>query len=168
MDKIFSYFAGNTNSMTLTLVTVVMCVLLVFIVLLMYIPAITRKIFPKFGYAKYSDYLPFDKVYNDNSLSMQDGSFVRIYKIKGVQNSLMDDKNREKLLDLRAQLFNQIQDPDVCLRFFTIRDFLSEKTNYEFDNRVLQEIYNKWNNQGLKIYTNNYYVNVIELVFPAK
>jgi len=158
MEKIFDYFAGNTNSMVMTFVIIAMSVLLVFIVLLVYIPAITKKIFPKFGYAKYSDYLPFNTVYSDNSLSMTDGSLVRVYKIKGIQTSMMDDKNLEKLLDLRTQLFNQIQDPDVYLRFFTIRDFISEKTNYEFDQPVLQKIYDKWNNQGLKIYTNTYYV----------
>ena len=116
MEKLFNYFAGNTNSTTLTLVIIAMCVLLVFIILLIYIPTLTKKIFPKFGYVKYSDYLPFNKVYTDNSLSMDDGTLVHVYKIKGVQTSMMDDKNREKLLDLRAQLFNQIQDPDVCLR----------------------------------------------------
>ena len=158
MDKLFNYFAGNTNSMTITFVIISMCVLLVFIGLLAYIPVITKKLFPKFGYAKYSDYLPFNKVYTDNSLSTTDGSLVRVYKINGIQTSLMDDKNREKLLDLRTQLFNQIQDPDVYLRFFTIRDFISEKTNYEFDQATLQKIYDKWNNQGLKIYNNSYYV----------
>ena len=158
MEKLFNYFAGNMNSMTLTFVIIAMCVLLVFIILLAYIPAITKKVFPKFGYAKYSDYLPFENVYSDDSLSTNDGSLVRVYKIKGVQTSMMDDKNREKLLDLRAQLFNQIQDSGVYLRFFTIRDFMAEKTNYEFDQPVLQKIYDKWNNQGLKIYTNDHYV----------
>lgn len=158
MEKIFDYFAGNINSMTLNLVIVVMLVLLIFIILLMYIPLLTKKFLPEFGYAKYSDYLPFDKVYSDNSLSMTDGSLVRIYKIKGVQTSMMDNENLGKLLDLRAQLFNQIQDPSVCLRFFTIRDKVDEKTNYEFDQPVLQKIYDKWNNQGLKIYNNSYYL----------
>ncbi len=158
MDKFFSYFAGNTNSMTMTFVIIAMSVLLVFIVLLAYIPVITKKLFPKFGYSKYADYLPFYKVYKDNTLSTTDGSLVRVYKIAGIQTNLMDDKNREKLLDLRTQLFNQIQDPDVYLRFFTIRDFISEKTNYEFDQPTLQKIYDKWNNQGLKIYTNTYYL----------
>lgn len=158
MEKIFDYFAGNINSMTLNLVIVVMLVLLVFIILLMYIPLLTRKFLPKFGYKKYSDYLPFDKVYSDNSLSMTDGSLIRIYKIKGVQTSMMDNENLGKLLDLRAQLFNQIQDPSVCLRFFTIRDKVDEKTDYEFDQPVLQKIYDKWNNQGLKIYNNSYYL----------
>lgn len=158
MEKIFDYFAGNINSMTLNLVIVVMLVLLVFIILLMYIPLLTKKFLPEFGYVKYSDYLPFDKVYSDNSLSMTDGSLVRIYKIKGIQTSMMDDENLEKLLDLRTQLFNQIQDPSVCLRFFTIRDKVDEKTNYEFDQPVLQKIYDKWNNQGLKIYNNIYYL----------
>ena len=158
MEKIFDYFAGNINSMTLNLVIVVMLVLLIFIILLMYIPLLTKKFLPEFGYAKYSDYLPFDKVYSDNSLSMTDGSLVRIYKIKGVQTSMMDNENLGKLLDLRAQLFNQIQDPSVCLRFFTIRDKVDEKTDYEFDQPVLQKIYDKWNNQGLKIYNNSYYL----------
>ena len=155
MEKLFNYFAGNNDSMILTLVVISMCALLIFLVLLVYIPVITRKIFPNFGYTKYSDYLPFDKVYKDDSLSTEDGSLVRVYKIRGIQTSIMDEKNQEKLLDLRTQLFNQIQDPSVFLRFFTIRDFVDEKTNYEFDQPVLQEIYNKWNNQGLKIYNNS-------------
>ena len=158
MEKLFNYFAGNNDSMTLTLVVISMCILLVFLVLLAYIPAITRKIFPKFGYVKYSDYLPFSRVYKDNSLSTEDGSLVRVYKIRGIQTNIMDEKNLEKLLDLRSQLFNQIQDPSIYLRFFTIRDYRNEKTDYEFDQPVLQKIYDKWNNQGLKIYNNSYYV----------
>ena len=160
MEELFNYFAGNTNSMTLILVIVAMSVLLVFIVFLMYIPALTKKILPKFGYAKYSDYLPFAGVYDDNSIGIKDGSLVRVYKINGKQTSMMDEKNREKLLDLRAQLFNQIQDPDVYLRFFSVRDRADEKTNYEFHQPVLQKIYDKWNNQGLKIFINSYYVVV--------
>ena len=160
MEKLFSYFAGNNDSMTLTFVIIAMAVVLVFLVLLIYIPIITKNIFPKFGYTDYADYLPFKKVYNDNSLSTTDGSLVRVYKINGIQTNIMDDKNKEKLLDLRAQLFNQIQDPDVYMRFFTIRDHINEKTDYEFDQSTLQKIYDKWNNQGLKIYNNSYYVVV--------
>ena len=93
MEKLFNYFAGNTNSMTLTLVIIAMAAVLVFLVLLAYIPTITKKVFPKFGYTKYSDYLPFDTVYSDDSLSTDDGALVRVYKIKGMQTSMMDDKN---------------------------------------------------------------------------
>ena len=158
MEQLFNYFAGNNNSMTLTFVIITMSILLAFIVLLAYIPAITKKILPKFGYLKYSDYLPFKDVYKDDSVSLTDNSLIRVYKINGVQTSMIDDENREKLLDLRAQLFNQIQDPDVYLRFFTIRDFMEEKTDYEFHQPVLQKIYDKWNSQGLKIFNNSYYV----------
>ena len=158
MEKLFSYFAGNSDSMTMTLVIITMAVILVFLVLLVYIPTITGKVFPKFGYLKYSDYLPFNRVYSDDSLSTNDGSLVRVYKINGLQTSMMSGDMREKMLDLRAQLFNQISDPDVYLRFFTIRDFIDQKTDYEFDQPTLQKIYDKWNNQGLKIYSNNYYV----------
>lgn len=158
MEQIFNYFAGNNASADLVFATVIISAFLVFLILLIYIPLITKKFFPKFGYMKYSDYLPFDKVYRDDSLSITDGSLVRVYRINGIQNNIMDDKNREKFLDLRAQLFNQIQDPSVCFRFFTVRDFVDEKRNYEFDQKTLQMIYNKWDNQGLKIYNNTYYV----------
>ena len=158
MEYLFNYFAGNNTSTMLTLIVIAMSVLLVFIVLLIYLPVLTKKILPKFGYTKYSDYLPFRTVYNDDSLSTDDGSLIRVYKINGVQTSMMDEKNNEKLLDLRTQLFNQIQDPAVYIRFFTVRDAADEKTNYEFHQPVLQSIYDKWNNQGLKIFTNTYYV----------
>jgi type IV secretion system protein VirB4 len=158
MEKLFEYFAGSIDSMSLTLIVIAMSVLLIFIFLLIYIPVLTRRILPHFGYIKYSDYLPFDRVYKDDSLSMNDGSLVRVYKIGGIQTSIMDDKNLGKLLDLRAQLFNQIQDPNVYMRFFTVRNRSDEKTDYEFHQPVLQKIYDKWNNQGLKIFTNTYYL----------
>ena len=158
MDFLFNYFAGDNSSMSLVLIIMAMAVVLVFIGLLIYIPALTKKILPKFGYVKYSDFLPFKNVYKDDSLSINDGSLVRVYKINGIQTSMMDNENREKLLDLRAQLFNQIQDPNVYMRFFTIRDKIDEKTNYEFHQPTLQKIYDKWNNQGLRIFNNNYYV----------
>lgn len=158
MEYLFDYFAGSNTSTILTFVIIAMSILLVFIVLLIYLPVLTKKILPKFSYAKYSDYLPFRTVYNDDTMSTDDGSLMRVYKINGVQTSMMDEKNNEKLLDLRTQLFNQIQDPAVYIRFFTIRDAADEKTNYEFHQPVLQSIYDKWNNQGLKIFTNTYYV----------
>ena len=43
MEELFNYFAGNTDSMTLTLVIIAMSVLLVFLILLAYIPTLTKK-----------------------------------------------------------------------------------------------------------------------------
>jgi len=158
IEKLFEYFAGNSNSTILTFVIIAMSVVLFFMVLLMYIPYLNRKLLPKFGYSRYSDYLPFDKVLSDDILSMTDGSVLRVYKLAGIQTSMKDDTEKEKLLDLRTQLFNQIQDTDVYMRFFTVRDRIDEKTDYEFHQPVLQKIYDKWNNQGLKIFSNSYYV----------
>lgn len=152
----FEYFAGTSFPITLTIL--VMLSIFVFIILMIYIPTLTRKIFPKFGYAKYANYLPFKNVYNDNSMSLTDGSLIRVYRVAGIQTSMQDEKTKEKFLDLRAQLFNQIRDPNVVMRFYMIRDAADEKTNYEFDQPVLQAIYNKWQSQGLKIFLNNYYV----------
>ncbi len=153
----FKYFVGDAN-LSVTMAIIVMAVLFMFVLLLIYIPTLTRKIFPKFGYAKYSNYIPFDKVYTDNSMSLTNGGFVRVYKITGLQTSMQDDKTKEKFLDLRAQLFNQIKDSGVFLRFYTIRDAAQENTNYEFNQKTLQRIYDKWRSQGLKIFFNNHYV----------
>ena len=54
MNNFFEYFAGGEFTVTTTIM--VMMVLVVFLGLMMYVPALTRKIFPKFGYAKYANY----------------------------------------------------------------------------------------------------------------
>ena len=156
IDGFFDYFAGS--GFQLTLFILAMAVLFVFIVLLIYIPTLVKRVFPRFGYAKYASYLPFGKVFNDDSMQLTDGSLIRVFRVSGVQTSMQDEKTKEKFLDLRAQLFNQIRDPNVVLRFYMTRDAADENTNYEFDQPVLQRIYNKWRGQGLKIFLNNYYI----------
>ena len=156
MNGFFEHFAGT--GFPITSMILVMAVVFVFIILMMYVPLLTKKIFPKFGYVRYAQYLPFNTVYTDNSLTLTDGSVLRVYRVSGVQTSMQDGATREKFLDLRAQLFNQIRDPNVVLRFYMVRDAVDENTNYEFDQPVLQKIYNKWKSQGLQIFSNNYYI----------
>ncbi len=156
-NQIFEYFAGSSD-FPITLTVLVMVVVVVFIALMLYLPVLTRKIFPKFGYSSYSDYLPFKNVKKDNTLVLNDDSVVRVYHLDGVQTGLQDDETRARFLDLRASLFNQIKDPNVVLRFFTTRDAVNENVNYEFHQPTLQMIYDKWKNQGLKIFSNNYYI----------
>ena len=153
----FDYFAGSSD-FPITLTILVVAVVFVFVALMLFLPMITRKVFPKFGYMRYSDYLPFDGVRDDDSLQISDGSLVRVYHLDGLQTSMQDDATREKFLDLRASLFNQIHDPNVILRFFTTRDAVVENMDYEFHQPTLQMIYNKWKSQGLNIFSNNYYV----------
>ena len=158
IPEFFKYFAGNGFSNTITLTVMAVAVIFVFIVLLMYVPTIVKHVFPKFGYKHYAEYIPFTTVYTDNSIELSDGCLIRVYSIAGVQTGMQTDEQREKFLDLRAQLFNQIHDPNVVLRFFTTRDAVAENTDYEFDQPVLQKIYDKWHSQGLKIFLNNYYI----------
>ena len=156
MEGFFGYFAGGGYSITMTIL--VMVVVFLFIILMMYLPALTKRVFPNFGYAHYANYLPFKTVYTDDSLELTDGSLVRVYRVSGVQTSMQDDVTREKFLDLRAQLFNQIHDNTVTMRFFMVRDATNDNMDYEFDGPVLQGIYNKWRSQGLRIFSNNYYI----------
>ena len=152
----FNYFAGSGFQITLTVL--VMLAIFVFIILIVYTQILGRKVFPKFGYSKYADYLPFKNVYDDNTMSLSDGGLIRVYHIAGIQTSMQDNKTKEKFLDLRAQLFNQIRDPNVVLRFYMVRDAVEDNMNYEFHQPTLQKIYNKWRGQGLKIFLNDYYV----------
>jgi len=140
-SEIFNYFAGSGFTLTMTIMA--LAVLLVFIVLLIYIPTLSRRVFPRFGYSKYANYLPFKTVYDDNSMSLTDGSLIRVYRIAGIQTSMQDEATKLKFLELRAQLFNQIRDRSTVLRFYTIRDAADENLKYEFDQPVLQKIYNK-------------------------
>ncbi|MDR0804066.1 MAG: hypothetical protein LBO08_03200 [Rickettsiales bacterium] len=143
----------------ITLIVLAIAVIALFVVLSLYLPLLTRVIFPKFGYRKYSDYLPFYSVINDNlSIKLNNGTFVRGYSFNGTQASMQDETARAQYLDLRASLLNQIKDSGIILRFLTTRDFMSEKTDYEFGNDVLQKIYNQWNSSGLKMFSNRHFV----------
>ena len=155
-SEIFNYFAGS--GFTLTMIIMAMAVLLLFIIMLIYVPTLARRVFPHFGYAKYANFLPFKTVYEDNSMLLTDGSLIRVYRIAGIQTSMQDEATKAKFLDLRAQLFNQIRDRSVVLRFYTVRDAADENLKYEFGQPVLQKIYNKWQGQGLKIFLNSYYI----------
>ncbi len=156
MNGFFEYFAGS--GFPVTTMIMVIAVIFIFVVLMMYLPTLTRRILPKFGYKHYARYLPFQTVYNDDSLELSDGSLLRVYSVAGIQTSMQDATTREKFLELRTQLFNQIRDPNVVMRFFMTRDATDENTDYEFDQPVLQKIYNKWQAQGLRIFLNNYYI----------
>ncbi len=156
MNGFFEYFAGS--GFPVTTMIMVIAVIFIFVVLMMYLPALTRRILPQFGYKRYARYLPFQTVYNDDSLELSDGSLLRVYRVAGVQTSMQDAATREKFLELRTQLFNQIRDPNMVMRFFMTRDATDENTDYEFDQPVLQKIYDKWQAQGLRIFLNNYYI----------
>lgn len=156
MNGFFEYFAGGSFPITITIMA--MAVVFVFVLMLMYVPTLARRIFPRFGYSNYASYLPFKTVYTDNSIELTDGRLLRVYRVAGVQTSMQDEATREKFLDLRTALFNQIRDPNVVMRFFMIRDAADENTDYDFDQPVLQKIYDRWRDQGLKIFLNNYYI----------
>lgn len=156
MNGFFEYFAGS--GFPVTTMIMVIAVIFIFVVLMMYLPTLTRRILPQFGYKRYSRYLPFRTVYNDDTLELSDGSLLRVYRVTGVQTSMQDAATREKFLELRTQLFNQIRDQNVVMRFFMTRDATDENTDYEFDQPVLQKIYDKWQAQGLRIFLNNYYI----------
>ena len=158
MNDFFRFFAGGGISDTMTLTVMAVAVIFAFIILMMFVPTIIKYIFPKFGYKHYAEYIPFKTVYTDDSIELDDGCLVRVYSVAGVQTSMQTEENRAKFLDLHAQIFNQIHDPNVIMRFFTVRDAAGENTNYEFDQPVLQKIYDKWHSQGLKIFLNNYYI----------
>ena len=152
-----SFFVSDIFPMTPFVLA--LTVLLFFLILLLYTPLITKFVLPMFGYRKYSNYLPFKSILDDTiTARLQNGALIRVYKLAGVQTSMHDTVTRAQFLDLRAQLFNQINDSNVTLRFFTIRDDAEDKTDYEFDQQVLQMIYDRWQSQGLKIFKNSYYL----------
>jgi len=157
MEEVLKFFVTDTLPITPLILAAVL--LLLFIVLSMYSGLVSKVILPAFGYSKYSRYLPFESILSDEAtVKLRNGALVRAFGFSGIQTSMKDMAEKEKLLDLRAQLLNQIRDPNVTLRFFTIRDKESDKTDYEFDQPTLQKIYNQWNNQGLKIFRNRYYL----------
>jgi len=159
MDGFFEIFTKSDFVMTNILFAGLL--VLTFFVLLLYLPLLSKVFFPSFGYKKYSDYLPFEQIMPDGlTVKLKDGSLVRAFRIPGVQNGMKTDAELTRLFEIKQNLFNQIKDTGATLRFYTIRTADNTKTDYEFDQPVLQRIYNKWNAQGLKIFDNTNYMTI--------
>ena len=157
MIDFFNFFIKNDFAMTAGLFAGLG--LLVFFALLIYMPMLGKLFFPSFGYRKYSDYLPFDSILPDNaSVRLKDGSVARAFLIDGIQNGMLIEAQKERLFEQKKMLFNQIKDNGAVLRFFTIRARAPYDGDYEFDQNVLQRIYNRWKRQGLKIFDNKNYL----------
>jgi type IV secretion system protein VirB4 len=159
MNEFINFFVSNLY--TPTTIVIMAAIILLCIIMYFYSDTLIKSVLPNFGYNKYSDYLPFSSIYSDNSsVGLIDGSVVCGYKLQGLQTSILSEESKEKFLGLRASLLNQIKDQSVTLRFFITRDADIQKTDYEFDQPTLQKINDKWNNQGLKIFKNSYYLIV--------
>ena len=156
LNNYFKYFI--TNNFSLTIFIIVMLILILSFILIIYSSFLKKNIFPKFSYKKFSDYLPFKTLYSDNSLMLSNNSLIKVYKLSGIQTGMQIEDVKKQFLDLRTRFFNQINDSNVILRFFTIRNTSKDEDLYEFDNIVSQKIYDKWQTQGLKIFTNNFYI----------
>ena len=139
LNDFFEYFAGGGFQITLTVLVV--AVILVFLVLMMYVPVLTRKIFPKFGYAKYSNYLPFGTVFNDNSMQLTDGSLIRVYRVAGLQTSMQDDATKEKFLDLDTAFYAKKGNgyPKIC--FLCEYDAIKSKGGHITGHNLLTTIW---------------------------
>ncbi len=159
MQQFMNLFVQDIMPMNLTIIG--LGLVLIFLILLFIIPILSNMLFPAFSYSSFAKYLPFKQPFKDKvSIELNDGGLVRVYKLKGVQTSLQDQQQKEQFLDLRAQLFQQIKDPNITFRFFMLREKMSVKTDYTFDEPVLQKIYDKWNSQGIKVFDNQYYLVV--------
>ena len=157
MLEFFDFFIKSDLQLTGALF--VLMTLIIFLILLFYSPLLSRVFFPPFGYKRYSDYLPFDKIMGDGAtIALKDGTLVRAFSIRGVQNGMLDDGQKEQLFALRRQLFNQVKDPLAIMRFYSVRTKTAADSDYEFDHSVLQSIYNKWKKQGVKVFDNKNYL----------
>lgn len=153
----FDFFVKSDFQMTDYLF--VGLLILILFVLIFYTSLLSKLFFPAFGYKKYSDYLPFEKIVGDNmTIRLKGDGLVRAFRIGGIQNAMNDKSTEQRLFEIKQSLFNQIKDNNIVLRFYTIRSKTNYDDDYEFDQPILQKIYNKWKKQGLKIFDNQHYL----------
>ena len=73
MQDFLSFFVSDIS--TPTTLVMVGAVILFVIIMYFYSNILSKMILPRFGYRKYSDYLPFSSIYSDNTtIGLLDGS----------------------------------------------------------------------------------------------
>ncbi len=138
---------------------IIAIIIILFIIILFVLPKIGEIIFPNFSFSSFARYIPFSKPSKDNySVYSGNNTISRVFSFYGVQTDIQTEDQKQQFLDMRAMLLEQIKDPNVIVRIFMIREGLNIKTDYKFDDVILQKIYNQWNEKAVKIFNNKYYI----------
>ncbi|MDR2685980.1 MAG: hypothetical protein LBB23_04380 [Rickettsiales bacterium] len=157
MENLINVFTANSDY--ITLLSVMGGLFTLFILFLLYASVLSKILFPKFGFLRYGNYLPFMNALEDDiTITLKNKHYARIYKISGVQLAMQDENKRAQYFDLRSRFLNMAGVDGATLRFFMTRTKDDARTNFEFDEKILQEIHDAWNSQGMKLYKNEHYM----------
>ncbi len=117
-------------------------------------------ILPKPRETRLSDFLPFERLDEDGcTIHLRNGSFARVYEVKGVDSTLMSPDDRMMLTSARKRWIDSMAELEVVIRMFTIRDKVQLDTMESFrDNKLLHEIDELWMKNMHRVFKNRHYI----------
>lgn len=106
-----------------------------------------------------SDFIPLKSFLKDNkTILCSNGSIVRVFKVKGTQNSFSNRKSLQKLLEVKKHFIDSLSEVNVNCRIITTRELEENKIKTEHNIPVLKEITDKWMQSNRLVFKNSYYM----------
>ncbi|OPZ77793.1 MAG: Type IV secretion system protein virB4 [Alphaproteobacteria bacterium ADurb.Bin438] len=106
-----------------------------------------------------ADFLPFKKLREDGvTIECYDGTLVQVFKIKGIDATLVTPQQREMMLDSRKRFVDALAEVDVIGRIVTIRELSKFNDNPTYVNPILGVIASTWYESQDRVYNNKHYL----------
>jgi type IV secretion/conjugal transfer VirB4 family ATPase len=117
------------------------------------VPAISQRIFPKPRETHLSDFLPFDGITSDGkTVMMKNGNCSRYFFIGGVDQTFMDYGEAKSAAFMRKGFLDGLADSHAKARIFTVRRELTIDDGYDYPNQTAEDVAKSWNAQFSKAY----------------
>ncbi len=116
-------------------------------------------ILPRPQETRISDFLPFSRLGEDGAtIYCRNGSISRVFKINGINTSLMNPEDRNALLEMRKQWIDSMSSLEVTSRIITLREKIPLSEQQTHTHPVLQEISTQWIESLDRIFENTHYI----------
>ena len=123
------------------------------------ITSIGEILLPKPRETRVADFLPFKRLKEDGvTIECQDGSLLQVFKIKGIDATLVTPQQREMMLDVRKRFIDGLAELGVVGRIISIREVSVYDDHPTYLNPILSVIASTWAESQDRVYSNSHYL----------
>ena len=155
---VFSILLNNVSSTGLAIA--LLGLLATVFVMVVFVTNLGNFILPKPKETLVSDFLPFSRLDQDGAtIHLRNGSLSRVFELTGTDTTLLNDEDRNVLVEKRKQWIDALSELEITSRFITIREKipLSQET-YHAKSPLLQKMSSLWIESLHRIFKNKHYL----------
>lgn len=119
-----------------------------------------QTILPQPNESRVADFLPFNKLMSDGiTIRCYNGSYARVFRVRGADLTFVTEEKNTSMFEARKSWIDSMSDMQIVCRVITTRDRITlEESEKNFNNPLLEQISDIWDQTMDRVYTNTHYI----------